>query len=406
MTDADANAQCADRAGGHAGLRLGKYTRLPKHTPICLTADARGNHEKWSTYAGKQFDAVAQMVQVPGGYNRAFIRWFDALLALPHPPVHGAYTVNGRMIVGIGQESVLENSIALNRLWGVPFIPGSSLKGLARHYASWLASQEAGRAPFDAEVVDALFGTQSDAGLVTFHDAWYIPPVSPADARPLQRDVITGHHGDWYEGKSLTRPREWYVDRGLAVPADRSMEVPPWDFTDPVPVPLLSAAGSYLIVVSEDPGIPPEDRGGWQRSAMTILTEALRHWGIGAKTNAGYGRLLRDDPRLEAIAGIRVALAQQKPDAEPVDLVAALLHEIASSDGRDNQEPNRWVTRWRDLADEAKVDVGAAIVAAWRRQDRYDRLVHGKPGATKSQDKPKGYALELVGWLREHGADE
>ena len=43
--------------------------------------------------------------------------------------------IAGRMIVGLGSESVLETSITLHRTYGVPYIPGSGLKGLAANYA-------------------------------------------------------------------------------------------------------------------------------------------------------------------------------------------------------------------------------------------------------------------------------
>src|SRR5207302_10163433 len=42
--------------------------------------------------------------------------------------------VKGRMIIGLGDESVLETAITLHRTYGVPYIPGSALKGLAAAY--------------------------------------------------------------------------------------------------------------------------------------------------------------------------------------------------------------------------------------------------------------------------------
>jgi len=283
----------------NASLRLGKYARLPHHTGY-----AAGT--KWGTYAAEQFAGAEACRPDPHQYRAAYDRWKKALTALPGAKLAGRFEVEGRMIVGIGQENVLENSIALHRLWGIPYIPGSALKGLAHHYASWLAAQP--NAPFDAAAVDALFGTTGDGGLVTFHDAWYIP--NDRDPSGLQIDVITGHHGDWYAGKIVTRPESWYTERGKAVPPemDRTFAVPPWDFTDPVPVTLLSARGAYLVVVQEDPGIE-RDRGAWAKAAMEIVTEALKDWGVGAKTNAGYGRLQHNAKNV-----IRMRSAQDKAD--------------------------------------------------------------------------------------------
>ena len=38
-----------------------------------------------------------------------------------------------RLIVGLGDESVYETSIRLHRNYGVPYIPGSALKGITKH---------------------------------------------------------------------------------------------------------------------------------------------------------------------------------------------------------------------------------------------------------------------------------
>lgn len=43
--------------------------------------------------------------------------------------------LRGRMAVGLGGKNPLEFGITLNRLTGLPYIPGSALKGLARSYA-------------------------------------------------------------------------------------------------------------------------------------------------------------------------------------------------------------------------------------------------------------------------------
>jgi CRISPR-associated protein Cmr6 len=105
--------------------------------------------------------------------------------------------------------------------------------------------------------MDALFGTTSDAGFLTWHDAW----LDPASPPPLIRDVVTVHHPSYYQGSGA-----------------------PTDFDDPKPIPFLSTRGTYLIAIQGP------DRE-WATFAMELLKRALDEWGIGAKTNAGYGRL-------------------------------------------------------------------------------------------------------------------
>lgn len=58
-------------------------------------------------------------------------RW-DAMTA--HTDEYGRFAaqLDGRMVVGLGSESVLETGLTLHPVTGLPFIPGSSLKGITR----------------------------------------------------------------------------------------------------------------------------------------------------------------------------------------------------------------------------------------------------------------------------------
>lgn len=187
--------------------------------------------------------------------------------------VLGHGRVCGRMAVGLGGESVLETAIRLHQTYGVPYIPGSALKGLARSYAlhhldeaRWGAASPAFQVVFgvapepgdqdEENGVTASFG----AGYVTFFDALYVPQ-SGVVGHPLHRDVLTVHHPDYYAGKPNA-------------PAD-------WD--NPNPVPFLTATGAYLIAL----GGP----GDWALAAYQILEKACAELGVGAKTSSGYGRL-------------------------------------------------------------------------------------------------------------------
>lgn len=203
---------------------------------------------------------------VPDGYERAF-RQREELVRGLRGGVEGGVTrcftaaVSGRMIVGLGAASVTETSVAMLRAWGVPYVPGSALKGLASSAAhrgggaAWERAAEGAEGGADAGV---LFGSTAWQGVVTFHDAWWIPE---GEKLPLDLDVMTVHHADYYMG-------------GKAAPAD-------WD--EPNPVTFVTARGSYLVALSG-----PEE---WVEVARQWLTLALARDGIGAKTHAGYGRM-------------------------------------------------------------------------------------------------------------------
>lgn len=169
-----------------------------------------------------------------------------------------------RVIVGLGADNPLETSITLNRLYGVPLIPGSALKGLARSYLRNQVRTHLDQAegPSWEECDRVLFGDTSECGKVVFFDAWWVPDGEP----PLSKDVITVHHPGYYNPPGGKR-------------------LPPTDFDDPNPVSFVSARGSFLVAVKG-----PDE--GWTGFALKLLLQALEDYGVGAKTSSGYGRLI------------------------------------------------------------------------------------------------------------------
>ena len=169
-----------------------------------------------------------------------------------------------RVIVGLGADNPLETSITLNRLYGVPLIPGSALKGLARSYLRNQVRTHLDQAegPSWEECDRVLFGDTSECGKVVFFDAWWVPDGEP----PLSKDVITVHHPGYYNPPGGKR-------------------LPPTDFDDPNPVSFVSARGRFLVAVKG-----PDE--GWTGFALKLLLQALEDYGVGAKTSSGYGRLI------------------------------------------------------------------------------------------------------------------
>lgn len=83
-----------------------------------------------------------------------------------------------------------------------------------------------------------------------------------------------------------------------------------------------------------------------------------------------------------------------------------MLNEIAAGTGQDPNQPHRWYEEWNAIGDPArKHEAGLRIVQSWRDHGQYNRLVIGKPNATKGKDKPKAYAQELVAWIEAYRPD-
>ena len=237
----------------HAGLWLDKY----------ITAQEREKTDARHTLVQE----VASLL-VPELYGKYYARW-GTMLEEQRASTHPAL-VEGRMVVGLGDESVLETSVALHHTYGVPYIPGSALKGLAANYAH----QRLGAAWHKGgEAHTAVFGDTDHAGYVTFFDALYIPNTAikrkgQHEDKVLYPDIITVHHPEYYKG-----------DTNPPAPAD-------WD--SPTPIPLLSATGKYLLALTA-PDLA--DSNEWLKHTFKILAHALHEHGIGAKTSSGYGHM-------------------------------------------------------------------------------------------------------------------
>jgi CRISPR type III-B/RAMP module RAMP protein Cmr6 len=225
---------------------------------------------------------------VPEGYAAAFNRRERALRGYA-----GSFSVGetrlyklklaGRAVIGIGAASVRETNLSLLRPWGIPYVPGSALKGLASHVAHqaggpWIRSAEAGGEAGPAHT--AVFGDVTCSGAVVFHDAWWQPV---GDRSPVEPDTMTVHHAEYYKGN--------------AAPAD-------WD--EPNPVSFLTTTGTYLAALTG----PSEALD----AAEELLRIGLRDFGIGAKTAAGYGRAALERHLSEFARSLD---AFQRPPAAP-----------------------------------------------------------------------------------------
>jgi CRISPR-associated protein Cmr6 len=263
----------------HAGLWLDKY----------LEDDNDGSKQK----------LVEQVtgVDMPEAYERFFDRWKNALAELG--AVFHEAEVLGRMAVNLGSEAVLETSIALHRTYGVPYIPGSALKGLAAHYVLNYQEKDTWGRSAETKAFETLFGDSTSAGYVTFYDALYIPS-SARNRKALWKDVITVHHPNYYQGNE-----------------------PPADWDSPVPIPFISATGKFLIALSG----PAE----WVKATFEILELALEREGIGAKTSSGYGRMKLEDSTLRGNEK-KQSMIESEPAGPPKGEVWK--HGKISSDGK------------------------------------------------------------------------
>ena len=181
-------------------------------------------------------------------------------------------SIDWRLAIGLGTESVYETSINLHPIYGFPFIPGQAVKGIVRSWIIQEHFQDNEKLAFNNEVFCNLFGAPKESatgesqGSLVFFDAY------PTFAPQLKVDVMNPHYGPYYsEGK------------------------PPADYYNPIPIFFLTVentAFQFIVAINEkDNGIGRIGSigGTYFDLGKRFMKEALTQKGIGAKTAVGYG---------------------------------------------------------------------------------------------------------------------
>jgi CRISPR-associated protein Cmr6 len=174
----------------------------------------------------------------------------------------------GPFVTGLGRNHPVENGFAWHHTLGVPYLPGSSIKGVVRSWAlSWHLQPK--------DDIIRIFGPRDSkdhsVGSVIFLDALPIKPVQ------LKVDIITPHYGPYYQDEGQKPPADWY---------------------SPIPVPFLAVDSDQEFIFGLIPrrSNNPKDIDDCSK-ANEWLVDALKDLGAGAKTSVGYGRFERFDPR-------------------------------------------------------------------------------------------------------------
>ncbi|MFN5347997.1 MAG: type III-B CRISPR module RAMP protein Cmr6 [Polaromonas sp.] len=216
---------------------------------------------------------------------------------------------------GLGNEHPLENGFAFLNPYGLPYLPGSGVKGVLRTAAKELASGQwaasdwehskgdlkrhqvhehnkpngqQGKHLFNASDIDVLFGSEAlDGenhlrGVLSFWDV--IPQI---EGNSLMVEIMTPHQSHYYQedakkGAGSTSPH----DSGALTPIS-FLTVPP------------KSQFAFHVVCNTTqlehlaPDLAANER--WK----VLLTEAFEHafaWlGFGAKTSVGYGAMISED---------------------------------------------------------------------------------------------------------------
>ena len=158
-------------------------------------------------------------------------------------------TVDWRLIVGLGSEHVQETNMTLHHIYGIPYIPGSAVKGVLRHW--WLQGFKT--TALKNENFLALFGSQDRRGEVQFLDAY-------PDTVCFAKDIINPHYPNYYSGNA-----------------------PPTDSQNPNPINFLTVEKTTFRFAFLSRKKDLLDK------IKVQFEDVLEMQGIGAKTAVGYG---------------------------------------------------------------------------------------------------------------------
>jgi CRISPR-associated protein Cmr6 len=239
-----------------------------------------------------------------------------------------AATATAPFTTGLGNEHPLENGFAFLWPYGLPYLPGSGVKGVVRRAAQELASgmwdndrgwkgldqrccyrieygSGKNRVTLDLSVLDVLFGYEPEKGdaehvrgALSF---WDVIPQIKGDS--LMVEIMTPHQGHYYQQKQEKKSGD---------------STSPHDSGQPTPIPFLTVPpGSiftfyvvcdvqHLERLTQDGApdllMPGEDgKPKWQTLLEAAFEHAFKWLGFGAKTAVGYGAMRKNGAQEQAL---------------------------------------------------------------------------------------------------------
>ncbi|MBO8152648.1 MAG: type III-B CRISPR module RAMP protein Cmr6 [Candidatus Marinimicrobia bacterium] len=274
----------------------------------CISGEEKENKDKYLEFIIKEFEKVKNSI-IPEIIVRQKI-YIKDLKRSGYESKDFVLLCPWRLIVGLGSSHPQETSMTFHHIYGIPYIPGSAVKGVTRHWVILKFYEEIGLTDLkqinclekiletadlenkddklsekdfkekfktrdsngnhiepDSKLYDFLrkkqyrikefqniFGTQSHKGKIIFFDSY------PIDTINLKIDIMNPHYPEYYKG--IKHPADWQT---------------------PVPIKFLTVENTkfQFYLASGESNLLQE--------AEMYLKEAIKEYGVGAKTSLGYG---------------------------------------------------------------------------------------------------------------------
>ena len=208
--------------------------------------------------------------------------------------VENIYTTKPKLIVGIGNTSVIETSMTLHHVYGIPYIPAQGIKGVFRNYFLEkyfdfekdnfkVAELEGVKEEICYEKLykyifgDDFWGDDSEKGNVIFFD------VFPVSDIIIEKDVMTPHYRDYYENRSKELSK-------YKAPLDDSEPNPIFFHTvKETEFKFIFALNKKDLCVNKERKEIKIEYENIKKFIEKIFEDAIQNHGMGAKTAVGYG---------------------------------------------------------------------------------------------------------------------
>ncbi len=249
-------------------------------------------------------DLITRMSQADQGRLKAWVqRQTEVVKLLPaHSVLRLEATAIAPFTTGLGNAHPLENGFSFLNPYGLPYLPGSGVKGVLRQAARELASGQWGDtegwseepsyqvrrrqhgedASMQLSMLDILFGRETAEGekehfrgVLCF---WDVVPEVVGDC--LLLEVMTPHYSDYYQNAASPH------DSGQPNPIC-FLTVPPGSRF------VFHVTCNLLRLRTVAPELVEAER--WKQLTCAAFEHAFRWLGFGAKTAVGYGAMKKVD---------------------------------------------------------------------------------------------------------------
>lgn len=269
--------ECENDFEKNISLLFGKF--IPESTN---TIEKQENKDKYLKFVIREFENFKQKWSNFTHITSRIEKFTENLKNAGYHNTTFKSNCQWRLVIGLGAAHPQETSMTLHHIYGIPYIPGSAIKGITKHWSVVKFATHKVKIQNNNDFEDVLyqisdnldkgieqdltideinfndlikiFGTQKKSGDVIFMDAFPVGDVK------LKMDIMNPHYQDYYTGNN-----------------------PPADWLNPNPIKFLTVENTefqfYLLSKNQE----------LLKVAEKLLKEALKESGIGAKTSLGYG---------------------------------------------------------------------------------------------------------------------